>query len=456
MNSKPSQNLALSLEGNGPHHLADQLKADLPPAQVALLKVIAEIAEEESEAIYLVGGPVRDLLLGKSVKDFDLVLVGDAVALANKLSKRLGGEVTSHPRFGTAKWSIAGIKEKVVKRLRKKINANELPHSIDLVTARQESYSRAGELPNVTFAGIEEDTQRRDFTINTLALRLDGEYYGELLDVWDGLEDLRAGVLRVLHEKSFQDDPTRILRILRFATRFDFTIADDSLALLTAGISKLGSISGERIRNELDLVIGEVGRSTTLKRLESLAVLKGIENHLFFDDEMEAALGRLNEKLPGEEWEIGASSVADVAYVLWLGKLPEDGARAVAEHLSMGNGLSKAIVASSQFRAEMDTLSGMKTSEVVAKLDKLPALTRYALYLDADDAQAEIYLRYAQDWRKLWPKTDGNELVRLGMPEGPIYKEILGRLRAAWLDEEISNQDEEKKLLEQLLNESAS
>jgi tRNA nucleotidyltransferase (CCA-adding enzyme) len=240
MNSKPSQNLALSLEGNGPHHLADQLKADLPPAQVALLKVIAEIAEEESEAIYLVGGPVRDLLLGKSVKDFDLVLVGDAVALANKLSKRLGGEVTSHPRFGTAKWSIAGIKEKVVKRLRKKINANELPHSIDLVTARQESYnelphsidlvtarqesySRAGELPNVTFAGIEEDTQRRDFTINTLALRLDGEYYGELLDVWDGLEDLRAGVLRVLHEKSFQDDPTRILRILRFATRFDFT-----------------------------------------------------------------------------------------------------------------------------------------------------------------------------------------------------------------------------------------
>jgi tRNA nucleotidyltransferase (CCA-adding enzyme) len=456
MNSKPSQNLALSLEGNGPHHLADQLKADLPPAQVALLKVIAEIAEEESEAIYLVGGPVRDLLLGKSVKDFDLVLVGDAVALANKLSKRLGGEVTSHPRFGTAKWSIAGIKEKVVKRLRKKINANELPHSIDLVTARQESYSRAGELPNVTFAGIEEDTQRRDFTINTLALRLDGEYYGELLDVWDGLEDLRAGVLRVLHEKSFQDDPTRILRILRFATRFDFTIADDSLALLTAGISKLGSISGERIRNELDLVIGEVGRSTTLKRLESLAVLKGIESHLFFDDEMEAALGRLNEKLPGEDWEIGDSSVADVAYVLWLGNLPEDGARAVAEHLSMGNGLSKAIVASSQFRAEMDTLSGMKTSEVVAKLDKLPALTRYALYLDADDAQAEIYLRYAQDWRKLWPKTDGNELVRRGMPEGPIYKEILGRLRAAWLDEEISNQDEEKKLLEQLLNESAS
>ena len=221
-------------------NLAARLEVALPKVRLYLLKTIARAAHEQRIAIYIVGGFVRDLLLDRPGLDFDLVVEGDAISLAKSLARAYGGRVTSHTRFGTAKWLLADIPEELTNELAlewqnaqprqpqatDKLNANgdDLPASIDLITARTEFYTHPTALPTVEQGSIKLDLHRRDFTINTLALRMDGRHYGELHDYWGGLNDLKNGLVRVLHSLSFVDDPTRMLRAVRFEQRFNFEI----------------------------------------------------------------------------------------------------------------------------------------------------------------------------------------------------------------------------------------
>ena len=184
----------------------------MPKARLALLKLTAEIAYEQKAALYIVGGFVRDLILERPSQDFDLVVEGDAIALARQLQERYGGRLTTHARFGTAKWMIANIRPELARMLNQPENASDLPEFLDLISARTEFYTHPTALPTVERGSIKLDLHRRDFTINTLALRLDGSHYGELHDYWGGLNDLREGLVRVLHSLSFVDDPTRMLQ----------------------------------------------------------------------------------------------------------------------------------------------------------------------------------------------------------------------------------------------------
>ncbi len=168
------------------------LQAALPVSRLRLLHLVADEATSQRTPLYIVGGFVRDLLLDLPSQDFDLVVEGDAIALANALVGKYAGRVTAHRRFGTAKWSIRASKLPDCPR-------SDLPDSLDLITARSESYSHPGALPSVHPGSLNEDLRRRDFTINTLALRLDGDAFGELRDDLGGLEDLKQGVVRVLH-----------------------------------------------------------------------------------------------------------------------------------------------------------------------------------------------------------------------------------------------------------------
>jgi tRNA nucleotidyltransferase (CCA-adding enzyme) len=455
MNAENMEGLAVFLESAGPHTVAEQLHASLPAVQLRLLKTIAEAAESQSAAIYLVGGPVRDLMLAAAIKDFDLVIEGRALSLAKDLKESFGGEITEHKRFGTAKWKTAEIKQKLAGQLGPGLPADELPDSVDLISARKEMYTQPGALPKVEFADIEGDTQRRDFSLNTLAIRLDGEHFGELLDLWGGLDDLAAGQLRVLHEKSFIDDPTRILRIHRFGTRLGFMIEKETQALLKSGLSGLSQISGERIRNELDLFLSEPTGIEALDQMQQEGILESIHPELHFDAQMANALRKLPDTLPDNEWELDGVNRLDLAYALWLGKLSEQSAMDVAERLRFDNGLTRAIREVSQQGQEISKLAGAKASEAVALLEKLSPLARYAIYVDTgDESIKQLMLSYAESWRKVRPTTDGAELLRRGLPEGPLYKEILAALRAAWLNGDVSSNSEEKKYLETLLNES--
>ena len=194
--------------------------------------VLSAVAGEPG--VYVVGGAVRDQLLGREPRELDLVVEGDAVAVARRAAERVGGALTVHERFGTATVLADGV-------------------AFDVAGARRESYSRPGALPDVELgASIEEDLERRDFTVNAIARRLSDD---EIVAFPGARDDLRAGVLRVLHDRSFIDDPTRMLRLVRYAHRLGFEIDPDTAALVDPAL--FATVSGERLGNELRLLVRE-------------------------------------------------------------------------------------------------------------------------------------------------------------------------------------------------------
>ncbi len=460
------------------HNLAAQLEASLPPARLALLRAAAHHAEKLGFALYIVGGFVRDLLLSRPSIDFDLVVEGNAIALARSLSKSFGGRVVAHRKFGTAKWQIAAIREELASALRpylppgkagSSIKAEDLPAALDLVTARTEFYTHPTALPTVAHASIKLDLHRRDFTINTLALRLDGRHYGELHDYWGGLQDLREGVIRVLHSLSFVDDPTRMLRAVRFEQRFGFRIEERTLQLLHEARELLAKVSGDRIRHELDAMLEEERGVAMLRRLAQLGLLAAIHPALPWDEETERRMERLWRVWPPDAAERpfaaawsglegavrGTPLRRAVAYAAWLMALSEEESRAVAARLGFSRPLAAVVGGASRLYDLREELRAAQPSEFTFTAEKHPLAAAYALRLAcADPALLERLDKFAAAWRQIKPITTGNDLRARGLRPGPRYKQILQALRAAWLDGKVRSEEEEQELLEELIGEA--
>lgn len=456
VDSKVLQSIPANQAGGKPLNLARQLEAALPPATNALLKAVTAAAEAHRSPIYLVGGFVRDLLLQRPSLDLDLVVEGDAIPLARRLAKQYGGAVTAYAQFGTATWTIRKAKKKLAGQLFTdgRLAPDDLPDALDLASARRERYAHSGALPEVDRDGIQADTYRRDVTVNTLALRLDGEHYGELVDHWGGLEDLRQGRLRVLHDGSFADDATRILRVLRFAARFDFRIEPHTLDLLKAAKSHLQDISGERLRHELDLILAEAHRATILKELQDYGILAAIHPMLRVDKAALARLERQPATLP-KVWELDEEAAnTDLAYLLWLVYLSREEVASLATRLPFTRRLLAALEALVDLQGDAADLVGAAPSQVVTRLEAAPLMAVFAQVLITEKAKLRAQLEaFAQNWRQVQPTVTGDDLKRRGLPPGPRYGEILWRLRVAWLDGEVKSQAEEAAYLEQLLNE---
>ena len=242
-------------------NLSGQIKKQLPAELVNFMQTAGKIASSQGQNLYLVGGVVRDLLLEKANFDLDLVLEGDAINLARQLQQPEAMKLTTHPHFGTAKlqWDR---------------------WSVDLTTARSETYPHTGALPKVKPGSIESDLFRRDFTINAMAVHLNPDRYGELVDLYGGRDDLEHKLIRVLHEKSFIDDATRIWRALRYEQRLDFWLEADTLKLLQRDIPMLATISGDRIRYELECIFKEKLPEKVLRRAQELGVLARLQPSL--------------------------------------------------------------------------------------------------------------------------------------------------------------------------------
>ncbi len=450
----------------GMHNLAARLEDALPPARLALLKAVAAEAEAQGQALYIVGGFVRDLLLERPSLDFDLVVEGNAIALAHALRKKYGGRVIAHRKFGTAKWQIAAIREKLAQRLASfvpaagRLNPDDLPESLDLVTARTEFYTRPTALPTVAHGSIKLDLHRRDFTINTLALRLDGRHYGELHDYWGGLDDLRHGVIRVLHSLSFVDDPTRMLRAVRFEQRFGFQIEPRTLQLLLEARELLAKVSGDRIRHELDAMLDEPRAAAMLARLAELGLLAVIHPALHWDEAAEARLRRLQQAPwpPPAPWDDLPPRVRNaplrrvLAYALWWMDLSESEVEAVAGRLGFPKAVTEIVRGAAALYARCAELAQARPSAFTFQVEVYPLASVYALALVAEEGNLQDRLqRYAAKWRHVRPHTTGHDLRALGVPPGPRYKQILQTLRAAWLDGEVGSPEEEKALLQRLV-----
>ncbi len=418
-------------------NLLTAIENSLPSSTFTLLKAIAETASGMDIPLYLVGGSVRDTLLGVPAKDLDIVVEGDTTLLASKVSGELGGDVLKHSRFGTATVKIGD-------------------QPFDLATARRETYPQPGALPKVAPDTIEKDLGRRDFSINAMAISLSGPSPGCLIDLHEGKRDLQLGSIRILHFDSFIDDATRTLRAIRYAERLNFNLEDKTHAKLLKAVDggMLDTISGARIRRELGLMFEERQPHRSLVRCGELGILRAIYPPIGNGAGVWALAGTKTADTP-------LAYLAALSYPLTTHEgeafihrlqMPSEWARVVKDTIAVRlrccgsplSGLEQAQpdcppIGESQFskaqlRHFLDRFS-LVSIQVNALLSSSPQVREaMGLYLNQ--------LRYAN------PSLNGRDLTSLGIAKGPMVGEILQRLKDARTEGRITTREEELRFVE--------
>ncbi len=449
--------------------LRRQLSEVFSPELWALILVVSEAAARLKMPIYFVGGLVRDLLLSKPPTDLDIVVEGDAIGLVGALRDRFGGQLYSHERFGTAKWLLsAEVYEAIVAAAGRDDNRSAAsdrqglallapPPQIDFVTARKEFYSRPTMLPDVEPGSIKLDLHRRDFTINTLAMRLDGAYLGQLLDFYGGRRDLRRGLIRVLHSLSFIDDPTRILRAVRLEQRLGFTIEPGTADLIGDALPMLDRVSGERIRNEIELALTEANPVLVMQRLDSLGVLAHLAPGLSWRPETVAAFERVPTMIDDPIWgeTFGDGPTVFYYFAVWLAPFAPPVPEIVARRLRVRKATLEDLLGLGKLLPALAALpDDAPPSAVVATLRPYtPRVWLTARLLTQDPRHAAWLDRAMTTWRHVRPALTGDDLLALGLPPGPVYTHILDCLLAARLDGGVTDEAGERALVRQLLAE---
>jgi len=375
------------------------------------------VAHRDAGGVFAVGGAVRDLLLGAPLVDIDIVTERDAIDAVRAALP--GVRLTTHARFRTASFTVEGTR-------------------IDVATSRTETYARPGALPRVAPAPILDDLRRRDFSINAMALRLSGP--AEMLDPCGGMADLDARRIRVLHDRSFLDDATRIYRALRYAARLGFTITPPTAELLRLGVRYLDAIGGERLRRELELVLEEPSGGDALEACHSAGVLAATHFALHWDASRTAALA--DPPVPG-------LSRIPYGFALMAAGTSAEDATGICARLRLKRAEDAVVrsVAAAASATAMLRRSDVKPSGVVMLLDRHPAaaVAAYAVTC-ADSVAARLALRYLEEWRHVRPMLSGGDLLELGVPAGPQVQRGLQLIRAARLDGWAGDRDDERAL----------
>jgi tRNA nucleotidyltransferase (CCA-adding enzyme) len=389
-------------------------------------------ASEHFDGVYLVGGTVRDILLGEPNFDVDIAVEGDAIALARTVADTLGGRVRAHSKFGTAV-VVYGEDQRV-----------------DVVTARTEFYDAPATLPSVEHATIREDLFRRDFTINAMAVSLKGEDFGRLVDPFEGRRDLEARTIRVLHNLSFIDDPTRIFRAIRYESRYGFWMDDHTqrLARGTIEMGLVGDLSSARLRDELIALLEEGDAGASMMRLAELGAGVAIHPHLAADEEAVELLARLRElneryetRIPA--WRLALASLArrlppDEIYD-WLRRLKVQ--RRDAERIAWAVTVGPRLVE----RLRGDT---PEPAEIVGLAEPYaPDAPLFALAL----ADLEPLHEYFERLRDVRLEVSGADLAKLGLEESPQVGEILAELRRRKLNGQLDGRESELAAARELI-----
>jgi tRNA nucleotidyltransferase (CCA-adding enzyme) len=430
------------------HEIAQKIEAALPGPLLDLLHQASELAQGLAYPLYVVGGFVRDLLLGEPTLDMDLVVEGEAIKLARRVARRVGARTRSHKQFGTAKIILEGREAEF-----------GVP-SVDFATARMEFYAHSAALPEVERSSIKADLHRRDFTINTLAIRLDSGHYGELLDFYGGEQDLKESLIRVLHSLSFIEDPTRIMRAARFEQRLGFAIEPGTAELIDSALPMLSRVSGERIRHELYLILREREPELVLCRLDGLGVLAQIHPRLACTERSWELFARLRQTIAEGQWKVPAdedgrpmpgSYLALLTYPLSRSEL-----EALANRLKIfRNDLSllRQVLDLREREADLarQDLSNREIYHLL-RYASTPALMLHGLCTESERVRERLW-RYEKELRHVQPVVDGAYLKSLGLKPSPLFSRLLHTVRDARLDGLVHTVEEEKALIASLLAE---
>jgi tRNA nucleotidyltransferase (CCA-adding enzyme) len=372
-------------------------------------------ALERLPPVYLVGGAVRDLLLGEPVVDVDMAVEGDGPRTARELAGRLGGDAVPHERFGTAS-----------------VRAGTL--TFDVAATRSETYDEPGALPLVQPAGLSEDLGRRDFAINAMAAGLQGDELGRLHDPHGGCDDLDARVVRVLHDRSFIDDPTRLLRAVRYEVRLDFRLDQATEELVREAVRRdaLSTVSGARIRDELLDLLAEHAAPGGVARLVELGLLESLHEGLNQDAELVASA-----KLAAAETGAGPALTALAALV------SPDPDEVWVESLALRAEDRDAVVRAGRKAPQLAQAvrTDLPDSAIHALLHCEHPET-LALTL-AYGAPGGPILRYLADLQGVRLEITGHDLVEAGVPESPALGRALEETLRKKLDGELDGRDEE-------------
>lgn len=435
----PNMNDKESLFSISPADFSSWLEGELPVEIKGLFRSLGQMADELSIRAYVVGGFVRDLLLGVPNLDVDLVVEGDGIDFAQTYAAKAGGRVKRHKRFGTAILVLPGR------------------FKVDVATARTERYERPGALPVVEPGNIEQDLYRRDFTINSMAICINPREFGRLIDPFGGLEDLRQGRIEALHAMSFVDDPTRILRAVRFEARYRFRIAPWTEGLIRKAMAEgmLDQVTGERIRQELVYILSEEDPTGAVKRLEEFRVLQFFNPRLSFGAETQflyrwipEAIDQLRElHTPVQRWAV---------YLLaLLFPLPLEDTLEFHRRLRFSRRTREAVGQLEPLRSDIEPLlqtpEEIPVSRIYYALRGLhPEVLALLLARAGEGKIRERVLTYLERLKDVRPEIGGEELKALGIPPGPIYREALEAVLQAKLDGLLRGKEEELDIVRKL------
>jgi len=421
----------------------------LPRERLSLLRELGDLADEGGLSLYLVGGVVRDLLLKREIWDLDLTVEGDGIAFARLVADRYGAGLAVFERFATARL----------------VFPDKL--KIDIATTRRESYSQPAILPTVQLASIEGDLYRRDFTINAMAIQLNAAQFGRLRDVYGGQRDLRARTIRVLHDGSFEDDPTRIFRAIRFEHRFGFRLERATLRLLAqaASTNLIARLSGPRLQNEILLLFSEHDPVRAIARLAQLKLLRFLHRRLCYTKNVKRVVTAVPKTLT---W--------------WARRFPDSVIdRPIVYLMALSSESSPAVVTAMIRRLTLSREQAKNVSAGGSRIDRaLKRLTDketvrpsqvYRLLADLSD-EALVMLLAKQVSRRPGVRLNllkrhlvsyvknravktaltGRDLQAMGLKPGPQYRTILGQLLDAHIDGVVTTEADERAFAHRLLN----
>lgn len=431
-----------------PKQRATQFMRRLPRKVVVLLQQLGGMADAAGIRLYLVGGVVRDLLLKRENWDLDLTVEGDGIAFARLVADRYGAGLALFERFATARLTCSnGLK-------------------VDIASTRSESYVKPAALPNVQPATLAEDLYRRDFTINAMAVQLNVGQFGLLHDPFGGERDLRGRRLRVLHEESFRDDPTRIFRAVRFQQRFGFRLEPKTRRLLfeAAALNVIRHLSGPRLCNEVLLLFGERHPQRAIDLLARLKLLRFLHPRIRYTGIAKRLVASLPSSMAWWEKERFALT-ADRSLVYLMALLADIGlseARSVARRLQLSSVQCRAVELAGQSTGRISDILSRRESVSPSRAYRLLAdLPAEALVLIAARSRTwhgkegwircrQRLTRYLKRDRYIKIAVGGKDLVDLGLKPGPVYKRLLDRLVNAKLDGALPSEAAEREMAARL------